>query len=253
MFMLKKIVTPFVLPPGIFILFLVVLGITMTFSRRWRIGLMNLALGLALWALASAPVANSLMRGLEAEFSIPSDPAGDVIILLGSGIVDGVPDLSGTESPSPLMMGRIVTAVRLYQRLKLPIIVSGGREAVDGAVAEASVAARFLADLGVPENMIIQEDRALDTAQNARLTAAICRQKGFARPILLTAAYHLKRARLAFEAAGMQVTPFPAYFLGSTNIPCRWRHILPRAQALYNCSNALHEYIGILYYRMVEL
>jgi uncharacterized SAM-binding protein YcdF (DUF218 family) len=103
----------------------------------------------------------------------------------------------------------------------------------------------------VPEKSITVEDRARDTAQNARLTAAICRQQGFSKPILLTAAHHLTRARMAFDVAGMQVTPFPAYFLGSRNIPTTWRHLLPRAGSLHTAADALHEYIGILYYQLV--
>ena len=174
-----------------------------------------------------------------------------MIILLGGGMIEGVPDLTGPSTPSPSTMGRIVTAVRLYRRLGLPIIVTGGRVYDDADSAVAPIAKRFLMDLGVPEKLITVEDRARDTAQNARLTAAICRQQGFSEPILLTAAYHLTRARMAFDAAGMQVTPFPAYFLGSRNIPYTWRHLLPRADTLHTSANALHEYIGILYYRLV--
>jgi len=248
---LKKLITPFLLPPGIIALLLVVFGTALAFRRRWRIGWKILAMGLALWTLSTAPLANNLMRGLEAGFSIPRNPSGDVIILLGNGTIDDVPDLSGTAAPSPLMMGRIVTAVRLYRRLRLPIIVSGGRWFNDGKAAEASVDRRFLADLGVPGNMIIEEDRARDTMQNARFTAAICRRRGFSRPILLTAAYHLKRACMAFDAAGMEVTPFPAYFLGSADTSFAWYELLPRAGALDTCSIALHEYLGILYYRMI--
>ncbi|BBO84326.1 hypothetical protein DSCO28_48920 [Desulfosarcina ovata subsp. sediminis] len=252
MFILKKVIAPFILPPGIFILMIVGMGLVLTFSRRWRIGLINLAIGLSLWALCLGPVANFLMRGLEAEFSIPSDPIGDVVILLGGGIVDRVPDLTGRSAPSPMMMGRVVTAARLYQRLKLPVIVSGGRLFDDGGAVEAPVIKRFLVDLGIPEKMIITEDRAQDTAQNARLTAAICHQHGYRQPILLTAAYHLKRARMAFESAGMAVTPFPAYFLGARDVPHTWRQWLPHAGTLYISASALHEYVGILYYRMVE-
>ena len=188
---------------------------------------------------------------LGSEYSIPANPSGDVIILLGGGLIEGVPDLTGPSTPSPSTMGRIVTAVRLYRRLGLPIIVTGGRLHDDADAAVATIAKRFLMDLGVPEKSITVEDRARDTAQNARLTAAICRQQGFSKPILLTAAYHLKRSRMAFDAAGMQVTPFPAYFLSSRDIPFTWRHLLPRAGTLHTSANALHEYIGILYYRLV--
>ena len=188
MFTLKKILTPFLLPPGFFILAVVLVSFLMGYRKRWKLALINLTVGLMLWALSTGPVANFLIQGLESDFSIPENPSGDVIILLGGGIIDRVPDLTGAAAPSPLMMGRIVTAVRLYQRMGLPIIVTGGRVFEDGTGAEAPVVGRFLVDLGVPENSITLETRARDTAQNARLTAAICHQQGFSRPILLTAA-----------------------------------------------------------------
>ena len=252
MFTFKKIVAPFLLPPGIIILVLVMMGIVLAMGRRWRIGLINLMLGLALWAVSTAPVANLLMQGLEAEFAIPSNPAGDVIILLGGGMIRQVPDLSGQSAPASSTIGRIVAAVRLYQRVQLPIIVSGGRVHDDTDSAVASIAKRFLVDLGVPADRIIVEDRARDTAQNARLTTVICRQRGFSRPILLTAAYHLKRARMAFDAAGLPVTPFPAYYLGSRDVAYTWRHLLPRAGSLQTSASALHEYLGLLYYRLIS-
>lgn len=253
MFTLKKIVAPWLLPPGIFILLLLIVGVALTFSRRWRIGLFNLALGLALWAVSTVPVSNLLIQGLESGYSIPKNPSADVIILLGGGVIQRVPDLSGTAAPSSSTLGRIVAAVRLYQRLRLPIIVTGGRVYGDADTAIATIAKRFLMELGVPDNQIIVEDRAQDTAQNARLTAAICRQHGFSKPILLTTAYHLKRSLMAFDAAGLQVIPFPAYFQGSTRSHYSWRHVLPRAGALYTSASALHEYWGMLYYRLVEI
>jgi uncharacterized SAM-binding protein YcdF (DUF218 family) len=149
------------------------------------------------------------------------------------------------------MMGRIVTAVRLYQQTKLPIIITGGRWS-DEDLSEAQVAERFLMDLGVPQNAIFKEEMARDTAENARFTAAICRQKGFTRPIVLTTAYHLKRALIAFNAAGMPAVPFPATFFGSGKSATKWHDLLPRASSLCLTANALHEYIGIWYYQLMD-
>lgn len=253
MFALKKSVSAFILPPGIFILAIMLVSLAMVFRKRWKLGMINLLVGLMLWAISTFPVANFLIRDLEADLSIPVNPSGDVIVLLGGGIIDRVPDLTGTAVPTPLMMSRVVTAARLYQRLRLPIIVTGGRGFDDGAVAEALVVKRFLMDLGVPGDIIIEEDQAKDTMQNARFTASICRQQGFSKPILLTAAYHLKRSRMAFDAAGLQVTPFPAYFLGPRNLPYHWSQLLPRAGNLHTFVIALHEYVGMLYYQIVAL
>lgn len=251
MFAAKKVIASFLLPPGIFILLIVLVSMGLIYRKRGRLGLVNLAVGLSLWALSTAPLANTLMQGLEADVPMPAAPAGDVIIVLGGGIIDHVPDLTGTAVPSPRTMGRVVAAVRLYQRLRLPIIVSGGGGAEDGAVAEAPVVKRFLQDLGVPASMIILEDRARDTQENARFSAVICRRHGFTRPIVLTSAYHLKRARRAFEAVGLPAVLFPAYFASSADRPVTWRDWLPQAKALFTASSALHEYLGLLYYRLV--
>ena len=86
MFAVKKIVAPFLLPPGIFIIPIIIVGLLLIRSRRWRIGMVNLFIGLALWALSTAPVANGLMQGLESGFSFPENPSGDVIILLGGAV-----------------------------------------------------------------------------------------------------------------------------------------------------------------------
>jgi len=253
MFAVKKIVAPFLLPPGIFIFPIIIVGLILIRSRRSRIGFINLFVGLALWTFSIMPVANWLMQGLESGFSFPEHPSGDVIILLGGGAIGEVPDLSGKGAPTTSMTGRIVTAVRLYRRLQLPIIVTGGRVYEDNPVAGATIVKRFLVDLGVPANRIIVEDQARDTAQNARLTAAICRKRGFSKPILLTAAFHLKRACMAFEASELPVTPFPAYFLGSHGVYHAPRYLLPSAGALHASAMALHEYLGMLYYRLIEL
>lgn len=252
LFLIKKTITPFILPPGIFILPVFLISFFLVFRKRDRLALGILSVCVLLWALSTAPVANTLMWGLEADVAIPSDATGDVIILLGGGIIDGVPDLTGQAAPSQQMMGRVVAAVRLYKRLKLPIIVTGGSREEAGTIAEAPVVKRFLEDLGVPAEMIIEEDRARDTVENAQFSAAICRQKNYSRPIVLTSAYHLRRARMAFAAADMDVVLFPAYYLGSSDPKFTWMDWLPRARALYTSSMALHEYVGLLYYRIVE-
>jgi uncharacterized SAM-binding protein YcdF (DUF218 family) len=250
LFFMKKLVAPFLLPPGIFVLLLLVVGLAGMARRHWRMGVLNLFLGLGLYALSISPVSSGLLKGLEADFSFPTHPNGDVIVLLGGGSIQGVPDLTGTGVPNLSMMGRIVTATRLYRQVQLPIIVTGGRW-FDEDVSEAQIAKRFLMDLGVPKDAIIKEEMARDTAENARFTAAICRHRGFSRPIVLTSAFHLKRALITFDRQNLSATPFPAYFLGTDTPPTRWTALLPQASSFYLSAIALHEYLGIWYYRIV--
>lgn len=76
----------------------------------------------------------------------------------------------------------------------------GGR-AWDGVV-EADVLARLLGAAGVPDEAIVREARSWDTYENAAEAAQILSDKPV---ILVTCTWHLRRARLLFERAGVNV------------------------------------------------
>jgi uncharacterized SAM-binding protein YcdF (DUF218 family) len=123
MFIFKSLVTPFLLPPGIFIIFIIFTGVWLLYKKKWKAGIVTLIFGCFAWALSIAPVSDAMIRGLESEYSIPKNVEGDVIILLGQGVCDKAPDLTGLGVPSDGYFTRIVTAVRLQKRLNIPIIV----------------------------------------------------------------------------------------------------------------------------------
>ncbi len=69
---------------------------------------------------------------------------------------------------------------------------------------------------------------------------------GVKRILLVAHAYHLPRARFSFERAGLMVIPAPtAFYSGAPLAPQDW---LPRGFRLARI--ALHEWIGILWYRL---
>lgn len=245
MFVIKKMVTAFILPPGIFILPLMIVGAGFLYKKKWRGGVVHLALGCFIWLLTISPVVDIMLSGLESKFSIPKDPHGDVIILLGGGVDSGAPDLSGVSTPSNDMMTRIVTAVRLQKRLHVPIIVSGGQVFSHGS-AEAPVVKRFLADLGIPPGSVIVEGRSRDTFENARFTQEICARRGHKNPILVTSAYHMRRSVMSFKKVGLEVTPCPAGFKSWHGKRYGWNDSLPGD--FRDTAIALKEYLGLLFY-----
>jgi len=250
MFILKKILTPFFIPPGIFIIFLIFSGVWFLFKKHWRSGIVNCLIGSFIWLLSIAPVSDAILRGLESDFKIPINPQGDVIVLLGGGSHIGVADLSGIGSPAGDTISRIVTAVRLQKRLNVPIIVSS-EQVFKYKPSEAPIVRRFLMDLGVPSNKIITEDKSRDTIENARYTKKICEKLGFKKPILVTSAYHMSRSVLSFKRMHMNVTPFPANFKTWENKKYGWEDYLPAASELGNTSFAIREYLGLLFYNFV--
>lgn len=245
MFILKKALAPFLVPPGIFILSLIVSGVWLLFNKR-KAGIANIIIGCLIWVFSISPVHNALYRGLESSFYVPRTIAGDVIVLLGGGVYDKAADLSGIGVPSEEMFGRIVTAVRLQKKLKVPIIVSSGK-VFEHMSAEAPIVKRFLFDLGVPADYIIVEDRSRDTFENATYTREICFSLGFRNPIVVTSASHLKRSVMIFEKVGLKVLPVPALFRSWRERQYGWNDYLPGT--LRHAENAFHEYLGLAFYR----
>jgi uncharacterized SAM-binding protein YcdF (DUF218 family) len=189
------------------------------------------------------------MLGLERGYPLPAKPAGDVILLLGGGVYEGVDDLSGKGTPTDGMLGRIVTAARLQKELHCPVIVSGGA-VFEFETPEAPIDKRFLVDLGVPADRVIVEEKSRDTVENAIYSAQICAARGFRHPLLVTSAYHMRRSVIACRKSGLDVVPVPSSFRANAAKKYGWIHYLPNASALEETSTALREYIGLLFYAL---
>ena len=249
MFVLKKLITPFLLPPGIFILGLLVAAVLCWWRKQRSSAIVFVLAAAALWLPALKPVAHLLHRGLVADYTaLSTEVSGDVIVLLGGGIDDRARDLTGMGVPTREMMVRVVTAVRLQKRLGVPVIVSGGA-VYDQTVSEAAVIRRFLMDLGVPDGQLFMEEKSRDTYDNAVFTRKICLARGLRRPILVTSDYHMKRAVMTFQRAGLPVSPCPVPFPSDMPERYGWWTFLPES---YEATAAyLKEYIGGVYYRLV--
>ena len=202
--------------------------------------------GCFMWALSIAPISDAMIRSLESEYGIPKDIKGDVIILLGRGVRDKAPDLTGLGAPSDMYLTRIVTAVRLQKRLHIPVIVSGAETSED-KILEDHIVKRFLVDLGISAEKIIIEDKSRDTFENVKFTKEICDRSGFTDPVLVTSAYHLKRAIMTFEKVGLNVKPLPAGFKSWPGKQYRWSSYLPGD--FLTASLAIKEYLGLLFYK----
>jgi len=245
---LINVITPFLLPPGIFILFGISYGFWCLIKKNTYRGVLFSALGILAWGISIAPVSDAILKPLESIFNIPENPAGDVIIVLGAGINSEKPDFSGKGAPARKMLPRIVTGVRLQKKLGIPLLISGrGNSLNDGSTRTTLI--RYLTDFGVPFGSILIEDKSRNTAENAAFSTRICQEIGLNKPILVTSAHHLKRAMLCFRHEGLQVLPFPSGFETWDGKRYTWMSFLPGD--FRKSSIALHEYLGLLYYRII--
>ena len=244
MIYLLKFFYSWLLPPAIFVLLLLGLG--------WRLRKKNARLAgwaclvaLLLYAASIRPVSEMLLRPLEYAYPMPQSVSGDVIVVLGGGSLADVPLPQGwsgqvTDGPAQRLLGAYV----LHRRSGLPVIVSGG-EVFRGNGAEAQIMRDVLVSLGMTPLQVVAEAKSLNTQQNAAYTAEILRQKGWQRPLLVTSAFHMRRAVEEFRRAGVAVTPYPA---GYNVMHGNYWNVLswvPSADALCGNSLALKEYLGL--------
>lgn len=250
LFPAKKIFTCLFLPPGIFVVLLLIAGILVLFrARRILLGLFVLLIGFSLYLSSIKPVKDALIMPLEGAYGIPSQLKGDSIVLLSGGVY-GARDLTGFGSPKEDMMGRIVTTLRVHRQTNLPIIVTGGK-GWRCSEEEAPVVKRFLVDMGVNPKKIYMETLSKDTMENAIHVKRVCDSIGSKQPILVTSAYHMKRAVLSFEKIGMKVVPVPSDFK-SSRIECRdWIEYFPDVESLSGSFRAIKEYFGLVFYRFI--
>jgi uncharacterized SAM-binding protein YcdF (DUF218 family) len=247
--MFKHVVTLLILPPGLFVLLLAFLGVRLMRRRNAAHGFLVLSIAAALWAVSTGALSDRLMSDLERGLALPPDPKDGAIVLLGGGVFAGAPDLGGVGAPSGEMTARLVTAARLQKRTGLPLIVSAGSPFCGGA-PEAPVIRRFLVDLGVPAARITVEDRSRDTRENAEFTRALMARASIRKAVLVTSAFHMRRARFLFEREGIEVVACPSSFRswpGKTN---GWLDWLPTASGLHETTLALKEYMGYGWYRL---
>lgn len=242
MYVIKFLYTVFLFPPGLFILALLLFAWWRRRSRALsRAALLAAAvLYLCSIALVSGPLVNSL----ETRHTPPAEVSGDVIVVLGGGVTLDTPNLGGRGHLTGSSANRLLTGLQLHHKLGVPIIISGGQVYATGGV-EAEVARSILLSLGVPDDKIIAETASLNTGDNARNTAAILRQRGFARPILVTSAYHMERSVRQFGKAGVAVLPYPTDYQDNVVRQFHYTDLWPTYPAAGQLVLALKEYLGL--------
>ena len=235
----------FLVPPAVLILLAVVSAWATLF--RPHVGVAFAIIATTLLYLAALPVIATAMIE-EVEIKTPAKPdfsKAQAIVVLGGGIHPGdgekVPDTLG-----PWSLERVVLAAQAYRQLKLKVAVSGGQ--VAGAHAsEASLMKTALeTQFSVPVTWV--DDQSRTTYENAVFTAKLLKADNVTTIVLVTQAWHMRRALWSFERAGLHAVPYPAPLTyDEVDRPADY---LPSIGALERSYHALHEAIGLAYYRL---
>ena len=231
-------------------LILIMMSVCLSYTgRKAGAVLCGMVAALALW-ISSMPVFTKLVfSGLEEGYpytAIAAMPDADAIVILGGGI-----SRTGMQQDLPnlgLAVNRLFYGMKLYQAHKAPkIILSGG--GADGDIPEAETMAGLLKDQGLSGADMLQDTRSRNTHENAVNTLALLRQQHMHSILLVTSAYHMRRALAAFKASEYRIIPAPVDHIGVI-APGNILNWLPDAGALFMTSIACKEYIGWFYYRL---
>jgi vancomycin permeability regulator SanA len=121
----------------------------------------------------------------------------DAIVVLGNTVM-------ANGQPSPRLRARLACALEAYRMKLAPLLIVTGGTGKEG-YDEAAVMARYLVEQGVPAAAVLQDGAGIDTAASAVNVARMAGAKKLKSVLLASQYFHLPRASVAFERAGVPV------------------------------------------------
>ena len=241
--------------------FLSMLFVAVCVKLRWRrtaflAGVLATAF---LWAFSCGWMCRILGGGLERMYppaAMETVPKADVILILGGGM-GGNPEVT----PYAEMYSgadRVWHAARLWKAGKAPVVMASGTNEVFSTKP-------LLLDFGIPESAIRIENEARNTEENAKCVVrlftcpdspvgALVRAEGRKpRVLLVTSAWHMRRAKLMFERYAPSIDVIAAPCDHEALLDCSWPlsvgDFFPGAEALARNGVSVKEIVGYWGYR----
>ena len=156
---------------------------------------------------------------------------------------------------------RVIHTIQLYKMGKVKkILISGGSSSIIGPkIYEAKLLRKVLINSGISDKVIIIDTKSRNTRENALYSAEILKNDHAylgscgenSKYLLITSAFHMRRAFGCFNKAGLDVTPFNVDFYSNDRM---WKPdliIVPKESALNRWSILVHEIFGYVIYRVV--
>lgn len=197
-------------------------------------------------------VGNGLIGWLEtqppmAERCLSSPP--QVAVVLAGGVDTAPTGPADLASLGISSRRRVERAVEWWHERPGRLLVMSGGPQFDAGVSTGALMADYARRLGVSRTALEVEGTSNSTWENARALAGL--RPSLPRHIaLITSAMHMPRARYAMARAGFTVCAIAA---DTRRIPFGLPgYVIPRSSALGKTEAALHELVGMAYYRWLD-
>lgn len=188
---------------------------------------------IAFLIIALTPVSNLAAKTFAI---IPDKKPADAIVILGAGLMNG-----GSLQDESLR--RVVAGIDLYKQGLAPLIVlSGGARPDDLQHTEAQQRSILAQTMGIPAEAILKEETSNTTREEAVRISRLLMHRGLRKILLVTESLHLRRAKLVFENAGLEVFPARADDYSVSAVSAKDR--------LWLASRIIEESAALAYYRL---
>lgn len=256
MFTFFYVLKTFLLPPTLLLALLI--GVYILLLRhgakaRWPRRLLLVAI-LFYYLLSITPTADFISSPLETKYKpiISTEKIKGVkaIVVLGGGVQP-----AGRLWPFDQVRGstsfRLLEAVRLYRSMDGPyIIVSTGKaNPFLQDYTECEIMAEFLKLMGIPDELIIEEDLSRNTYENGKYVLELLDKNGVGHFILVTSSMHMPRAMAVFSKLGVNPVPAPTDFKSSSG-NYTVISFFPDVSNIDRFTSTIYEYLGIIWYRI---
>lgn len=234
------------LPSGLITSCCIIGVIFIFFGKLRRVGIFMLAASGILYAvLGSGPISFWLIGNLENQYpplTISDELKKIDIIVILAGHAEGDALLPLSSRANSASAYRVIEGLRLFRAFPdTHILISGGWEV-------PKILKDLLISLGVPASRVFIENESSNTYESVLNVQKRIGNKSF---ILVTSAGHMPRAMSVFHNLGMHPVPAPTHYMSIRNY--RWIAYLPSPLHLTYSDFAIHEYMGIAWYRLKHL
>jgi len=175
----------------------------------------------------------------------------DIAILLG-----GYGDAYATPDHDRFNFGkaanRFTQTYELYRTGKIKrILLTGGKSDIwQTNKSESILAQDLLLRLGVPDSAILLEPDARNTRENALFTKELLAQTDHQSCLLITSAFHMKRAKACYDKVGISYTPYAVDYRSKRSPKSLKYYLVPDSSSFGTWQMLIKEWVGFVVYKL---
>jgi len=194
-------------------------------------------------------IINQLLNSWELKAQTTNRKSYDAVIIL-SGFMST--DKANKSYSFGEGADRLTEGLILYKRgFVKKIILSGGSGSLVDDTRESVLAKSFLVDnCGVPDSVVLIDTVSRNTYENAVESKKIMKAANLKTAIMITSAWHMKRALGCFETEGINVDIHPTDRLYEEPPYTPDDFIIPNTNNISKWEILMHEIAGIIIYKI---